>query len=474
MMQARMARRYDLIIVGMGSGGMVAAEFAATLDVKVAVIERGRVGGDCLWTGCVPSKALLASAKAAHTMRHADSYGLTPVEPEIDTARVWERIRRIQEQIAASDDDPERFRDLGVDVLSGAARLTGPSRVEVDGEPLEARFVLLCTGSRPAAPPIDGLREAGFLSSENVFELDRAPHSLTIIGGGPIAVELAQAFVRLSTETTVLEQAVGILGRDEPDLARRLAAKLREEGVRLATGVSIERVSEEDGEKVVHGTHEGQPASWRAQEILVAAGRAPNVEGLGLEELGVQLGPRGIQTDERLRTSVASVYAAGDVAGRFLFTHSAGFEAVRAVRNMFFPGSSRGEYAVPWCTFTDPELAHAGLTVAEAQEQHGADAVEVFRHELSHSDRARAEGAEEGAIVLVTAKKRLVGAHVLAPGAGELINELALAIEQKLKLADLANTIHVYPTLSIGVAQLAAEAAFQSAQKYRFLVRSDA
>ncbi len=468
------ARRYDIIIVGMGSGGMVAAEFAATLDVKVAVVERGRVGGDCLWTGCVPSKALLASAKAAHTMRHADFYGLAPVEPEIDTARVWERIRSIQEQIAASDDDPERFRAMGVDVLSGSARLTGPSTVEVDGEPLEARFVLLCTGSRPLTLPIDGLREAGFLSSENVFELERAPRSLTIIGGGPIAIEMAQAFARLGTETTVLEQADGILARDEPELVKRLATKLEREGVRIQTGVEAQRVTVEEGEKVVHGIHAGRPTSWRAEEILLGAGRAPNVEGLGLEELGVELGPRGVQTDERLRTSVGSIYVAGDVAGRFLFTHSAGFEAVRAVRNMFFPGSSKGDYAVPWCTFTDPELAHAGLTVAQAEEEHGAGAVEVFRQQLSHSDRARAESAEEGAILLVTAKKRLVGAHVLAPGAGELIHELALAMNQKLKLADLANLIHVYPTIAIGVAQLAAEAAFESAQKFSFLVRSEA
>jgi pyruvate/2-oxoglutarate dehydrogenase complex dihydrolipoamide dehydrogenase (E3) component len=241
--------------------------------------------------------------------------------------------------------------------------------------------------------------------------------------------------------------------------------------VRLCLDVEIERVTVEAGEKVVHGRQADAPMTWRAEEILVAAGRRPNVEGLGLEEIGVELGPRGIQTDDRLRSSVSSVYAAGDVAGRFLFTHSAGYEAVRAVRNMFFPGSSKGAYAVPWCTFTDPELAHAGMTVAQAEEKHGTDDVEVFRQDLSHSDRARAEGAEEGAIVIVAARKRVVGAHVLAPGAGELIHELALAIEENMKVSDLADMIHVYPTLAIGVAQLAAEAAFESAQKYKFLVR---
>jgi pyruvate/2-oxoglutarate dehydrogenase complex dihydrolipoamide dehydrogenase (E3) component len=469
-----MAARYDLVIVGMGSGGMVAAEFAATLGVRVAVVERGRVGGDCLWTGCVPSKALLASAKAAHTMRHADHYGITPVTPEVDTSRVWARIRRVQQEIAATDDNPDRYREMGLDLVFGAARIVAPDAVEVDGERLEAKHILLCTGSRPVTPPIEGLAEAGFLTSENVFELERAPRSITLIGGGPIAIEMAQAFARLGLQTTVLQRDDRILPRDEPDLVERLMAKLRDEGVELCLGVQTDRVTVENGHKVVHGTHAGRPAAWRAEEILVGAGRRPNVEGLGLDELGVRVGPRGVETDDRLRTNVSSIYAAGDVAGRFLFTHSAGFEGVRAVRNMFFPGSSKGAYAVPWCTFTDPELAHAGMTVAEAREQHGADDVEVFRQDLTHSDRARAEGAEEGAIILVTAKKRIVGAHILAPSAGELIHELALAIHQKMKLGDVASMIHVYPTLAIGVSQLAAEAAFESAQKYKFLVRSSA
>jgi pyruvate/2-oxoglutarate dehydrogenase complex dihydrolipoamide dehydrogenase (E3) component len=469
-----MARSYDLIIVGMGSGGMVAAEFASTLDLKVAVVERDRVGGDCLWTGCVPSKALLASAKAAHTMRHADRYGLGPVAPRIDTALVWQRIRQIQGEIASTDDDPERYRALGIDLIFGAARIAGPNAVEVGGQRFEGRNILLCTGSRPAVPPIDGLTDAGFLTSENVFELERAPRSIALIGGGPIAMELAQAFARLGVDTTVLERAGRVLARDEPDLVGRLVGKLQDEGVDLRTGVEIGRVSVDGEHKIVHGTQGGREQSWRAEEILVGAGRRPNVEGLGLEEAGIEVGRRGVVTDDRLRTSVSSIYAAGDVAGRFLFTHSAGYEGVRAVRNMFFPGTSKGDYRVPWCTFTDPELAHVGLTVAEADAEHGADAVHVLRQDLSHSDRARAEGTEDGEILLVTARKRLVGAHILAPGAGELIHELALAIDQKMKLGDVASMIHVYPTLAIGVAQLAAEAAFESAQKYRFLVRSSA
>lgn len=465
----RTARRYDLLIVGMGSGGMTAAEFGASLGLKVGVAERGRVGGDCLWTGCVPSKALLASAKAAHTMRHADHYGIEPCEPRIDTARVFSRIRSVQQAIATSDDSPERFEDeLGVEILRGDARLTGPHSARVGEEEVEARFILLCTGSRPAVPPIDGLEAAGFFTSETIWDVPVPPASLVLIGAGPIAVEMAQAFSRLGVPTTVLEQAPGILARDEPELAARVADRLRDEGVDLRVGVQIERVSVQDGRKVVHAGGE----TWTAEEILVAAGRAPNVEGLGLEDLGIGVGPRGVVNDERLRTSVDSVYAAGDVAGHYLFTHSAGYEAARAVRNMFFPGSARGAYSVPWCTFTDPELAHAGLTEAEARDRHGADDVEAHMQELTHSDRARAEGAEDGAIKLVTAKGKLVGAHVLAPAAGELIHELALAIDQGLKLADLADVIHVYPTLSIGVQQLAAEAAYAKAERLKFLIRS--
>jgi pyruvate/2-oxoglutarate dehydrogenase complex dihydrolipoamide dehydrogenase (E3) component len=465
-----MAGRYDLIIVGMGSGGIVAAEFAATLDLRVAVVERHRVGGDCLWTGCVPSKALLASAKAAHTMRHADHYGLEPVEPVIDTNRVWSRIRAIQNRIAATDDSPDRFRELGLDVVMGDARLTSPNTVDVEGEQLEGRFILLCTGSRPAVPPVEGLAEAGFLSSENVFELERAPRSLVLIGGGPVSIEMAQAFNRLGIATTVLQRGERILVRDEPDLVARLVDRLEHEGVRLSFDVKTERVTVEDSHKVVHGTQAGDPRRWEAEEILVGAGRRPNIEGLGLEEVGVKVGPSGVEVDDSMRTSVPSIYACGDVAGRHLFTHSAAYEGARAVRTMFFPGRGKGDYAVPWCTFTDPELAHAGLTVAEARERHGDD-VEVFRRDLSHSDRARAESAEDGEIVIVTARKKVVGAHILSPAAGELIHELALAIQQGMKLGDLSSMIHVYPTLATTIQQLAGDAAFESAQRHSWLVR---
>ena len=469
-----MAPGYDLVIVGMGSGGMVAAEFAAGLDLRVAVVERSRVGGDCLWTGCVPSKALLASAKVAHHMRTADEFGIGSVEPVIDRARVWERIRAVREAIAASDDNPDRFQEAGVDIFYGAARLTGPNEVAVttdDGAVtrLETRYVLLATGSRPIVPPIEGLAEAGFVTSETLFELTDPPASVNV-GGGPVGVEMVQGFTRLGIAATLLQKGPQILRKDDPALVDLLVAKLRGEGADVRVHVTTTKATVEDGQKVVYGTENDRPASWRADEILVAVGRAPNVEGLGLEDVGIATHPRGVVVDNRGRTSVHSVYVCGDVAGRHMFTHSAAYEGVRAVRDIFFPGTGKVVASVPWCTFTDPELAHAGLTEAEARTAYGSG-VEVWHQELAHNDRARADGVPEGAIMIVTHKNRIVGAHMLAPAAGEMIHELALAIEQDVKLSELSQFVHVYPTISTSIAQLAGEAAFGKADKLRWLIR---
>ncbi|HEV2767681.1 MAG TPA: FAD-dependent oxidoreductase [Acidimicrobiales bacterium] len=466
-----MVSRYDVVIVGMGSGGMAAAEFAASLPLRVAVVERDRVGGECLWTGCVPSKALLASAKVAHTLRTADQWGLPPTDVAFDTKPVFDRLRTVQDEIARTDDDPRRFEALGVEVVRGEARLVDPFTLAVGDRLLRTRFVLLCTGSSPVTLPVEGLEDAGYLTNENVFELERAPASLTVIGGGPIAIELAQALHRLGVRVTVLEKMDGVLGRDQPELVAVLVRLLREEGLDLQTGVDVERVTVEGGAKVVHGRRGGELLRWEAEELMVAVGRRPNLGGLGLEDLGVATTRKGVTVDRRMRTSVPSIYAAGDVAGRYLFTHSAGHEAVRAVRDMFFPGRGEVDDLVPWCTFTDPELAHAGLTAAEARERHGDD-VEVHRLDLAHSDRARADGHSEGAVIAVTTKGKLVGAHVLAPAAGELVHELALAVSKGMKLSTLASLIHVYPTLATTVGHLAVESAYASAGRLAWVVRA--
>ncbi len=463
----------DLVIVGMGSGGMPSAEFASTLGLKVAVVERGRVGGDCLWTGCVPSKALLASAKVAHHLRIADRFGLPLMDmPVIDTSRVWRRIKEVQRQISTSDDDPARYRAMGVEIVTGAARLVDGTTVEVDGRRLSTRFVLLCTGSRPAEPPIPGLAEAGYLTSESFFEQDRCPASLVFIGGGPIAIELAQACRRLGVPVTVLQKDPRILPRDEPELTGRLADLLRAEGVDLRLGAEAARVEVQgDGTKVVVASVAGEEARFEAEEIFVGAGRVPNVEDLGLDELGIAVGPRGIDTDERGRTAVKTIYAVGDVAGRSLFTHSAAYEGVRALRDMFFPGKGTLDATIGWCTFTDPELAHIGLTGAEAKERHGDDA-QVWRLDLAHNDRARADGADQGAIMIITGpKRRIIGGHILGPSAGELIHELALAEAQELRIDDLAGLVHIYPTLATSMGQLAAESVFDTAARIRKVTR---
>jgi pyruvate/2-oxoglutarate dehydrogenase complex dihydrolipoamide dehydrogenase (E3) component len=330
--------------------------------------------------------------------------------------------------------------------------------------------VLLCTGSRPAVPPIDGLQDAGFVTSENLFELTDVPASFVNIGGGPIAVEMVQGFTRLGIPVTLLQKGPRILPRDEPALVDLLVDKLRKENIDLRFNVETEKVTVEGGKKIVHGTEDGKPATWAADELLVAVGRRPNVENLGLEELGIETTPKGVVVDNRGRTTVDTVYACGDIAGRYLFTHSASYEGVRAVRDMFFPGKGKVVASVPWCTFTDPELAHAGLTEAEAREQHKGD-VEVWHQDLIHNDRARADNASEGAVIVITHKKKIVGAHILAPAAGEMIHEFALAIEEGHTLSDLAQFMHVYPTVSTSVGQLAGEAAFEKAEKLRWLVR---
>lgn len=468
-----MAPHYDLVIIGLGSGGTLAAEFAATdLGLKVAAVERGRIGGDCLWTGCVPSKALIASARAAHMVRHAADFGVNASEPDVDLEAVWARIKRIQAGIAVTDDSPERFRSLGVDLIEGSGRITGYRQVTVetsDGtRELGTRNILVCTGSRPAAPPIPGLDTIDYHTSETLFEIDAPPKSLVMIGGGPIATELAQSMVRLGVPTTVLEMAHRLVPRDEPELADRLGQILRREGVDLHLSTSATGVRA-GGDGVIVETDDDE---FTAAGLVVATGRHANVETLGFDELGIPAGRDGVEVDGRNRTLVPNIYVVGDAAKtRADFTHVAAHDAVTAVRDMFFPGTGKPVQLMPWCTFTEPELAHVGLTAAEARERHGEGAVTVYRRELAHNDRARADDTTDGLILVVAVKDRIVGAHALAPAAGELIHELALAIQFGAKLNELSDMIHIYPTLSTSIGRIAAERSFQTAKKYRFLTK---
>jgi pyruvate/2-oxoglutarate dehydrogenase complex dihydrolipoamide dehydrogenase (E3) component len=468
---------FDLVIVGMGSAGVTAAEFAARLDLSVAVVERGRLGGDCLWTGCVPSKALIASGRTAHAMRTADRVGLEPIEPKIDLARVWRRIRGVQSQIAATDDNPQRFRDLGIEVVLGHARITSPEEVTVlseDGSErvLATRFVLVCTGSRPHIPDIPGLSTDWCFTSENLFELDEPPGTMAIIGGGPMGVELAQALQRLGVQVILFQRADTLLPREEPTLVNALTLILQDEGVVVHCSADVRRFDHQPHRTTVTATvgHDGRKITVPVQGVLVAAGRTPNVEELSLADLGVVVGAKGIETDGAGRTAVRTIYAVGDVTGRRQLTNTAGYAAVVAVRDMFFPGRGSTDRVLPWCTFTEPELAHVGLTVEQAEAAYGADA-DVWRFDLAHNDRARTDAVTEGGIVVITGKGKIVGAHVLAPGAGDIIHELALAVHQGSKVDDLAELVHVYPTISGAVGQLATEAAYEKAHRLRWLMK---
>ncbi|TAK70864.1 MAG: pyridine nucleotide-disulfide oxidoreductase [Dehalococcoidia bacterium] len=441
---------------------MAAADIAPRMGVRAALVERSRVGGDCLWTGCVPSKALIASARLAHRMRHAGDLGLDSVPTPVDTAPVMARVRHVQEAIAEDSDNAHRFESLGVTVLNGEARLVDGHRVVVDGRQVTARYILLATGSRPSVPPIEGLSDVGCLTSDTLFALERLPASMVIIGGGPIAIEMAQAMQRLGTRVTVLEALPGILAREEPSLGDRIQRTLEQEGAVVQAGVSLRRAHSDQGRKVLLGVVDGAERAWAADEILVAAGRAPNIEALALETAGVACTSKGVTIDDRLRTSVASVFAAGDVAGRFPFTHSAVSEAATALRNMFYPGSKAATTSVPWTTFTDPELGHAGMTSDEARRQFGVDDILVFSQSLADSDRARADGVC-GEIVLVTdARYRLLGAHVLAPAAGDMMGFLADAIARGARLTpDFANAVQVYPTLAFSLSQAAGQPTYR-------------
>jgi pyruvate/2-oxoglutarate dehydrogenase complex dihydrolipoamide dehydrogenase (E3) component len=468
-----MAQQFDLVIIGLGSGGTLAAEFAAAeLGLKVAAVEKGRIGGGCLWTGCVPSKALIASARVAHTVREARHFGVSTSEPEIDLEAVWGRIKTVQAGIAATDDHPDRFRDMGVELIEGTARVTGYRQVTVDTadgtRELDTRYILIATGSRPAVPPIPGLAEVSFITSETIFELDRPPASLVMIGGGPIACEMAQSLVRLGVPTTVLEMAPRLVPRDEPELADRLAQILQRDGVAVHVSTAASSVSA-GGDGVIVETADGE---FTAAGLVVAAGRAANVETLGLDRLGIPVSAAGVEVDGRNRTLVPSIYTVGDAAaGRPQFTHSAAHDAVLAVRDMFFPGRGSPSQLVPWCTFTEPELAHVGLTAAEAREKYGERSVSVHRRELAHNDRARADGTTEGLILIVAVKDRIVGGHALAPAAGELIHELVMAIRFGIGLDELSEMVHIYPTLAAGIGRIGAARSFSTARRYRALAR---
>ncbi len=369
---------HDLIVIGGGAAGLVTSAGAAGLGARVALVEQNRLGGECLWNGCVPSKALIACARAAHDARTAGRFGVGTGNVTIDFARAMQWVRDAQQRIEPHD-SPERFRSLGVNVISGTARFVGERALQVDGRAMRAKRIVVATGSKPAVPPIEGLRDVPFLTNETIFSLERQPATLLVLGAGPIGLELAQAFARLGTRVQVLEAGSELLPREDHELAEMLGQRLAAEGVEIILDAKANRVSQRAGTiRVEAARGDGTAVAFEGDALLVATGRVSNVASLDAGRGSIETGPQGVVVDARLRTTATGVWAAGDVTGGLRFTHVADYEARLVLRNAFFPLSASADYSVvPWVTFTEPELAHVGLTEREARERHG-DSVRVW------------------------------------------------------------------------------------------------
>lgn len=436
---------FDLVVIGGGAGGLVAAAGAAALGAKVGLVEKHRLGGDCLWTGCVPSKTFIKSARVAHEMREAARWALTPADPQPDLTRVMERVAAVIAEIAPHD-SPERFRGLGVEVMLGEGRFTQPDALQLNGRRLTARAFVHATGSRPAVPPIPGLDSVAHLTNETVFELREAVPALAVLGGGPIGCELAHAFRRLGSAVTVIDVAAQILPHEDPDLAAVVRGRMEREGVAFALQCTLQGVEGTAGALRLTVDTGGKTRWLAASHLLVAVGRKPNVEDLGLEAAGVQCVNGQLMLNARLQTTNPRIFAIGDVAGSYQFTHVAEHHAGIVLRHaLFHMAWAKPSPMIPWCTYTDPELARVGLSETEARE--GGIDHRVYRFDIADNDRARTEGETTGFAKLITAPNgKILGAAIVGPHAGDLIAEYALAMQQELNASAVSGTIHAYPT----------------------------
>ncbi len=443
------AKRYNLVVIGAGTAGLVTAAGAAGLGAKVALIERNLMGGDCLNVGCVPSKALISSARRFAAVRDAGEFGVrVPDGVTVDFSAVMERMRKLRASISPVDSAP-RFRDLGVDVFLGSARFNGSDTVQVSDKVLRFKKAVIATGARAAELPIPGLTEVGYCDNETIFELTELPKRLAVIGAGPIGCEMTQSFARFGSEVTQFEQSDQILTKEDSDAARIVQQAMIKDGVNLMTCSKIERVyRNDDGGKTIVFSKNGKNQQLTFDEILLGVGRTPNVDGLNLEGLGIAHDARaGIRVDDRLRTTNPSVYAAGDVCFPYKFTHTADFQARIVVQNtLFFGRAKASKLTIPWCTYTSPEIAHVGMYARDAKEK--GIPYETFTQEFADVDRAILDGETEG-FVKVHVKKgsdHILGATILGSHAGDMISEISVAMVNGLGLKRIANTIHPYPT----------------------------
>ena len=435
----------DLAIIGAGSGGLSVAAGAAQMGAKVVLIEKGKMGGDCLNYGCVPSKALIAAGEAAETVRTSGKFGVNGHEPDVDFMKVNGHVHDVIAGIAPHD-SVERFEGLGVQVIQAAGRFISPTEVEADGRRIKARRFVIATGSSAFIPPIPGLDDVSYLTNETIFSLTDAPDHLIVVGGGPIGIEMAQAHRRLGVRVTLIEGGT-IMGKDDPDAVTVVRERLIDEGVILREGAKVESVVPSGNGVSVLVSQDGRSAPIDGSHLLLAVGRRPNVDGLGLEVAGIEHSPQGVTVDARLRTSNKRIFAIGDVAGGYQFTHMAGYHGGILIKNVLFNLPAKvDERAVPWVTYTDPELAQVGLSEAQAAEQGVLARASTF--DFAGNDRAQAERATGGFVKAVVGKRgKILGATIVGRHAGELILPWVLAVQKGLKIADMASLIAPYPTL---------------------------
>ena len=452
------APRYHLVVIGAGTAGLVSAAGAAGLGAKVALVERHLLGGDCLNVGCVPSKCIIRSARVCAEARDADLFGVrVPEGTTADFAAVMERMRRLRARISHHD-SVQRFRSLGIDVFLGEARFSAPDTVDVDGKSLRFGKAVIATGARPEVPPVPGLADAGFLTNETVFSLTGLPRRILVFGAGPIGCELAQAFRRCGSETTIVQRSSRFLRKEDPDAAEIVAGAFRRDGIDVRLDTSVTGVTPTGNEKRVHLRRaDGFADTVAVDEILIGAGRAPNVEGLRLEAAGVRYdGRKGVAVDDFLRTTNPRVYAAGDVCMEHKFTHTADAAARIVIQNALFRGRKRlSGLTVPWCTYTDPEVAHVGMYERDAAAR--GIPVDTFVRRMNEVDRAIVDGEEEGFVKVHVRRGtgRILGATIVARHAGEMINEISLAMAGDIGLGTLSNVIHPYPTRAEAIRQVA-------------------
>ncbi len=455
--------RYDLVVLGAGTGGLITALIASSLGARVALVERHLMGGDCLNVGCVPSKAVIRGAQIVHEAREAADFGMPSTASDLaDFARVMQRMREIRARISHEDSAARYSEEFGIDVFLGNARFVAEGRVEVDGEHLDYRRAVIATGARAASIPIDGLAEAGYLDNERVFELTERPKRLAVIGGGPIGCELAQSFRRLGSEVHLLERDEQILTREDPDAARIVQDALVREGVELVLACETRRVERHGEERVIHlSCPKKGERELVVDQILVGVGRAPNVEGMGLEQVGVDFDTRvGVHVDDTLRTTNKRIWAVGDVCMRWKFTHAADAAAKIVVQNALFAIGPLGRKKVsdlimPWCTYTEPEIAHVGLYERDAVDQ-GIE-IDTYQVPIADANRAVTDGQEEG-LVKVHVKRgtdQILGATVVAAHAGDLVTQFTIAIQKKLGLGSFTDVIYPYPTQGEAIKRVA-------------------